>query len=305
MSPLPRTTLLLAALFSHHHFLASAMASPWTLLPIPGTHNSECVNGARLQALWSIADLSIDLTAGGEPNEASFTLGRSQAKRASSLVTCRYNRAESGFQCTGQREGVRVSLRVRQPVGEDKVGVVVGISEPWVSCGGRGLEVEVKGEVEVGVDCQGSLAGTEKGRGVCVSKGRTIDGLVSVEGASDLRRKRAVPVKARGVKDPWLSMARGLVSGGKGGGKKMSPLLVELGGNTKPVVGEKGVEEDKVSEKDMIDAMEDKLCSPSCLHETMPAPESGVQWTNGKKDLQVELRRRRPPSLGRGKPMMW
>lgn len=300
MSPLPRTILLLAALFSHHYHFANAMASPWTLLPIPGTHNSECVNGARLQALWSVSDFSVEFT-GEEPNEASFTLGRLQRK-VPSLVTCRYNTAVSDFECTGQREGVRVSLRVRQQAGENGVAVVVGISEPWASCGGRGLEVEVKGEVEVGVLCPAAVG---KDRGVCVSKGRTIDGIVSVGEARDLRRKRAVPVKARGVKNPWLSMARGLVGGGEGGGKKMSPLLVELGGNTKPVVKEKGVEETMTSEKDMIDAMEDKLCSPSCLRETMPAPESGVQWTNGKKNLQVELRRRRPPSLGRRKPMMW
>lgn len=285
------------------------MASPWTLLPSLRYHRTECVNGARLPALWSIADLSVELT-GEEPKGASFTLGRSQAKKVGLVaVTCRPsgggNAGAPGFACKGQGEGVRVSLEARPRVEEGKNVVVIGISEP---CGGRELDAVVKGEVDVSVDCPeslGSVAGPGRERGVCVSKGGGVDGTVSVEGARDLRRKRAVPVKVRGLKDPWLSVARGLVGGGKGGGKKMSPLLVELGGNTKPVVEEKGVEEAMTSEKDMIDAMEDKLCSPSCLRETMPAPESGVQWTNGKKNLQVELRRRRPPSLGRGKPMMW
>ncbi|KAK0740374.1 hypothetical protein B0T18DRAFT_393209 [Schizothecium vesticola] len=209
MAPLPRTTLLLAALLSHYHQLTHAMASPWSLLPSLRDHSAECVNGARLPALWFISDLVVTFT-GEEPKEASFALGSLKANKASSLVTCRYNRVESGFGCTGQGEG--------------------------------------------------------------------------------------------GVRNPWGSVAKALV----GGGKKMSPLLVELGG--KAVVEEKEEEEEeaaKTTEKEMIDAMEEKLCSPSCLRETMPAPESGVVWTNGKKNLQVELRKRRPPSLGRGKPMMW
>lgn len=299
MSPLPGTTLLLAVVLSHYHQFTYA----WPRLPTLRDRSAECVNGAKLPAHWSIADLSVDFS-GGEPNQASFTLGSSHTmptKKGNSLVTCRYNKVESGFGCTGQGEGMRVTLEARPQVGEGKNVVVIGISEP---CGGGELEAVVKGEVGVGVDCPAAAVG--KDRGVCVSKGRTVDGVVSVGGAMDLKRKRAVPVKVQGVKDPWLSVARGLVGGGRGGGKKMSPLLVELGGYTKAAaVEEKGVEEAKASEKDMIDAMEDKLCSPSCLRETMPAPESGVQWTNGKKNLQVELRRRRPPLLGRGKPMMW
>ncbi|KAK1751028.1 hypothetical protein QBC47DRAFT_392100 [Echria macrotheca] len=51
----------------------------------------------------------------------------------------------------------------------------------------------------------------------------------------------------------------------------------------KQVPDTKEEDDGTISEKKMIDELEHKLCSPSCLREAIPGPESGRQWTNGKK----------------------
>jgi len=45
-----------------------------------------------------------------------------------------------------------------------------------------------------------------------------------------------------------------------------------------------------LSEKTLIDELEHRLCSPSCLRETTPGPESGREWTDSGSRRRIKIR---------------
>lgn len=57
---------------------------------------------------------------------------------------------------------------------------------------------------------------------------------------------------------------------------------------------EKKEDQEPPSEKKLIDELEHRLCSPSCLREATPGPESGRAWTNGRRQTNPVM----PPGHG-------
>ncbi|KAK5653417.1 hypothetical protein OQA88_8902 [Cercophora sp. LCS_1] len=93
-------------------------------------------------------------------------------------------------------------------------------------------------------------------------------------------------------KNPWVEVFQG--RGGNGG-----RVMESKGGQVKKVDDKKEHKEEKpredergkdekkkddpVSEKKLIEQMEHRLCSPSCLREAIPEPDSGHQYSDGRR----------------------